>query len=148
MKMKVSLVLAMMTLAGCQSTDSQVRCDSSTNWQEIGLKTAQKGKNVRTFERYKSSCGAALPENAKDLYLEGYTLGIKEYCSYENGFAVAEKGIDNPNVCPFEIRAEFDKGYKIGALEQREKKENADYAERELARRQLQNRSGMSSTGQ
>ncbi|MFY8350618.1 DUF2799 domain-containing protein [Pseudoalteromonas sp. SSM20] len=148
--LNLGLIIGFMALAGCQSipTDNEFVCSTQTDWHQLGLTTAQKGKSVRAFDNYKAQCGDALPQNAQDLYLDGFTIGIKEYCTYENGFELAQKDIENPNVCPFEIRAEFDKGYKIGYLDRREKKENADYAERELERRALQNRNGQSSTGQ
>lgn len=147
MKIKILASLSLLALAGCQSNDYAVSCSSQTDWESVGLETAQNGKNVRSFETYKSSCGEQLPENAKSLYLDGYTVGIKDYCSYENGFKVGEKGLENPNVCPFEIRAEFDKGHKLGMLDRREKQKNVELAERERDRALQSSGSAMSSMG-
>ena len=148
MKNVFAVSLSLLILVGCQSNDTYVNCDVNTDWQQLGVKTAQSGQDVRTFDQYKNACGSALPEDAQTLYLDGYTAGIKEYCSYENGFERGQKGLQDPKVCPLEIRAEFDKGFRIGSLDRREKKENTELAAREHDRALLSSGAAMSSTGQ
>ena len=84
--LNLGLIIGFIALAGCQSTttDNEFVCSTQTDWHQLGLTTAQKGKSVRAFDNYKAQCGDALPQNAQDLYLDGFTIGIKEYCTYEN----------------------------------------------------------------
>lgn len=141
------LILGIATLVGCNTTTSQVECDNSIDWLSLGSEVALAGKSVREFDKYKASCGDGLPSNAQALYLDGYTAGIQQYCSYENGFKLGEKGIPDPQICPLEIRAEFDKGFKLGSLDRREKQQNTELAEREKDRALISSGSAMSSVG-
>ena len=141
------LILGIATLVGCNTTTSQVECDNAIDWLSLSSEVALAGKSVREFDKYKASCCDNLPGNAQALYLDGYTAGIKQYCSYENGFKLGEKGIPDPQICPLEIRAEFDKGFRIGALERREKQQNRELAEREKDRALISSDSAMSSVG-
>lgn len=49
-----------------------------------------------------------------DGYLTGFTKGVMEYCTYENGFAIGVKNGSSKNSCPAEIRSPFIKGYNLG----------------------------------
>jgi len=143
MKKTILTLVAAMLLGGCASTNEEFVCAGDTDWNQLGLTTASEGKTVRTFERYKATCGDKLPANAKDAYLDGYTVGIKEYCSYENGFKIGSLGLENPYICPFEIRKDFDKGFEIGMLDRREKQKNLELAEREKDRRLINSGASM-----
>lgn len=147
MKKQFFMLLGIAALLGCNATSTQLACDATSNWQVLGKQVALAGKSVREFDKYKASCGATLPDNAQAQYLDGYTAGINQYCSYENGFKLGEKGIPDPLICPLEVRAEFDKGFRIGTLERREKQHNRELAEREKDRALISSDSAMSSVG-
>ena len=118
MKNYIAILLLSSALVGCQSTSvedaSQAEnfCTDS-NWSEVGHKVAASGKSVRTFLKYQERC-QQLPETAKEAYLDGYTAGIKEYCTFENGYKAGDTGKENPNACPLELRAQYDEGFKRG----------------------------------
>jgi len=119
---KIILPIFAVALTACSSTTQSVNLDncSQSNWSEFGYETAISGKSVRHFNKFEEQCGENLAKNAKSQYLDGFTIGIKEYCTYDNGFKLASKSLPNKNTCPFELRAEFDKGYKVAALVQKE----------------------------
>lgn len=137
-KLCIFAFLNIFILLGCKTTAESVACDNSTNWFEVGEQTALNGKHVRTFEKFKNQCGDTLPHTAKSNYLDGYTKGIANYCTYKSGFDLAMNGLENPKVCPFEIRQEFEKGYQTAKVARNEKLKRAEHAERERARRLTQ----------
>jgi hypothetical protein len=116
-------------LTACQSTsdnatDITTLCNND-NWTEFGHKTALAGKSVRTFNTYKDKCADKLPQTAKETYLTGFRAGLKEFCTYENGYKTAEVGKENTKLCPLELRAEFDLGYTKGYKDLKDKKSEA-----------------------
>jgi hypothetical protein len=118
MKNHMAIVLLAGTLTGCQSTaeDDPMQAENfctNSNWTEVGRKVALSGKSVRTFLSYQERC-EALPEEAKNAYLDGFTAGVKEYCTYENGFKAGDTGAINTNACPLELRGEYEKGFVKG----------------------------------
>ena len=120
------LAIAMLSLgvSACNSTSEVVNYDDciNNNWIEIGYKTATSGKSVRHFNTYIEQCEDKLADNAKATYLDGFKKGIKEYCTYENGYKVGSESKHNNNTCPFELRTEFDNGYKIAVIKLKETK--------------------------
>jgi len=126
MKKYIAMVILGSALSGCQSTteagmQAENLCTGS-NWAEVGHKSAMSGLSVREFNKYQESC-QNLPEEGRSAYLEGYTAGIKEYCTYENGFKVGESGVKNPNVCPLESRENYNVGFNNGHLTLKDKKD-------------------------
>jgi len=137
MKIKSLLIVCSIMLVGCNSTEELiVKCTSDMNWTELGETTAAAGQHVRTFDKYKNACDEKLPEQAQSQYVAGYTKGIKGYCTYKNGFELAWEGEKNTNVCPFEIRAEFNKGFEAAFQEREEHFRKAKVHEEERIKRQ------------
>ena len=107
-------------LFACGGNIKKTDC-TNNNWSAIGYETAQKGKSIRTFDEYQKTCGDTLTPSAKDTYIDGYTKGIIEFCTFENGHKIGSSNREMPDICPYEIRAEFIRGYKQGLLELTEK---------------------------
>jgi len=130
MKNFIAVILLASLVTACQSTSSERSTDVSTlcsndNWNELGKKMALAGKSVRTFNTYKDECGDRLPATAKETYLTGFRVGLKEFCTYENGYKSAEQGKQNNKSCPLELRTAFDHGYKKGAKDLQDNKDEA-----------------------
>ncbi|BBN82518.1 hypothetical protein PA25_25030 [Pseudoalteromonas sp. A25] len=114
--MKKVLVLSFISLilVGCNTTTTtSLDCNPSEGWAALGLSVGEKGKSVRDFDKYKSSCGN-LNNSAQSEFITGYIIGIKSFCSYGNGLQVASEGLPNNNNCPLEMREDFNKGYANG----------------------------------
>ncbi|GAA0810585.1 hypothetical protein GCM10009111_01750 [Colwellia asteriadis] len=125
MKKIIVAIIAALSLSACQSTTetTQTTIDCTNDWNTVGYEVALSGKSVRTFNRYEEQCQSALTETAKSNYLDGYTKGIVEYCTYEKGFDRAESGLPDNQICPFELRKEFERGYIAGGRALVEKKD-------------------------
>jgi hypothetical protein len=115
--------MVVVTLTACNSTTNVTNADVCTNdWGDIGYKTAISGKSVRYFNKFEEQCGDKLTNDAKSNYLDGFTSGIKEFCTYENGHKLGSKSLPNKNTCPFELKEEFEKGYNVAAVAQKKQK--------------------------
>lgn len=117
---KMMFVIMGVVLLGCTNVEksSNVNCDG--DWKQIGLETAQAGKSVRTLDEYIAVCGKKA-ESGKSAYLDGYAREIINYCSRDNGFSIGFKNLKMPEVCPYELRPEFVKGYELGQNEYQSK---------------------------
>lgn len=130
MKNHIQIILLASLLTACQSTTQEAQVNKAVycnqaDWSELGYNSALAAKSVRVFNSYKEDCNNTLPESAKETYLAGYTKGVKEYCSYENGYKLAELGLSNPSLCPLEMRRDFDLGYKAASKILEDQKEQA-----------------------
>ncbi|WP_028885562.1 DUF2799 domain-containing protein [Teredinibacter turnerae] len=85
-------------------------------WHQLGYDTAVQGKNIRTFDALKARCSTVMSREIRTAFIDGYTQGALDFCTYEKGYALGFDNFDMPSVCPYEIRAEFLKGYKDGNL--------------------------------
>lgn len=108
------------SLAGCGGNVKNIQC-SGVNWAAEGYETAVSGESVREFDQYRNSCGDRLEAGAKNAYVAGYGKGIAEYCTYDNGYAQGYSRKPLLEVCPAELRSEYERGHKFGkfALETR-----------------------------
>ena len=114
----ICLLLVVYSLVSCTNREpiAIVNCDS--DWKKIGYDAARAGKAVRKIDDYIQVCGKKA-EVGKSAYLDGYARGIIEFCNKDNGFAIGAKGLDMPQVCPYELRSEFAKGHELGLKQHR-----------------------------
>ena len=112
---KSALIICLLLFTACGS-NQHLAC-SGQDWKDLGFETAVTGKSVRTFDSYKDQCGSRLEANAMDLYLDGYTMGILGYCTYEKGYELGSSNRSVKPTCPLELRAEFNRGYNQGKVE-------------------------------
>ncbi|MEQ3512438.1 DUF2799 domain-containing protein [Pseudoalteromonas sp. BZB3] len=132
---KIILFLLLSLLIGCQSTTTEIACNASeTEWYEFGQQAAVSGKSVRIFDSYKQQCSEQLIQTAQTHYIDGFTDGLMTYCTYDNGFERGKKGLELNTICPLEMRAEFEKGFKIAKRIRDEEMKQAEHALRERER--------------
>jgi|TARA_B100000767_G_C19750295_1_gene530495 hypothetical protein len=144
MKNYIIVLFLASNLFACQSTEVEsIQVGSNgcvnNNWTQIGTEIAQSGKSVRTFLKYKERCPDITLDD-KTAYLEGYTLGIKEYCTFANGFKVGYEGGENIIVCPIEMRSAYKKGFdkgtkNLGLIKDKLKRDGESQLERQATAR-------------
>lgn len=141
-------------LFGCASVDkpaANISC-SGQNWKTLGMQTAQELKPVRTFDTYLEQCGSNLDPNAKAEFVDGYARALIDICNYDKGFQLGAENRVIPDVCPLEVRADFQRGYVQGKRDYDQKMRNlkrlADQKEEiEKRRGPLQGSSSLSDSG-
>ncbi|ACR11165.1 putative lipoprotein [Teredinibacter turnerae T7901] len=113
----MSLVISLTACGG--NTKQDLTCsgeDARKQWYQRGYDTAMAGDNIRTFEKLKEQCGDPMARETRTAFIDGYTQGALEFCTYDKGYSLGYENFDMPSVCPFEIRADFVKGYRDGSL--------------------------------
>jgi Protein of unknown function (DUF2799) len=136
---KVIVLVCLGLLFGCTSVEqstTSAKC-SGENWKELGAQAAKKFQSVRSFDEYIDACGSSLEPTAKSAFVDGYARALIEVCNYESGFSLGSTNQKYPDICPFEIQAEIQKGYLAGRrdfqdkmLRLNESSENLDEIER------------------
>lgn len=117
------ITAATMLLAGCASTANRVSCVDN-DWTKIGYDTAIDGKTVRAFEGYSDKCLEPVGDKAKKSYVDGFTKGILEFCTFENGYLQGSENLSIKEVCPVEVRSAYVKGYNQGLFEYKDTRRN------------------------
>ena len=82
------------------------------NWYDRGLYDGRNGGDVSELTDYKKQCSTHSQTVDDERYSAGRTEGLKEFCTYDNGYkwALADR-IDRSNACPSESAPEFYRGY-------------------------------------
>lgn len=143
------LAFALLGLAGCQSTTEKdwVAFCQNNEWANHGYFDATNGFAIQLLNVYKDRCGDDLSQKEAKVYQRGFLKGIKEFCTFENGYKLGRDNKSNPKTCPPELAKQFNEGFKNGlgeywneegakrALE--EKQEDIESREAERARREM-----------
>ncbi|MBC76102.1 MAG: hypothetical protein CME64_08805 [Halobacteriovoraceae bacterium] len=104
-------LLIILLLNGCSSL-SKEDC-ANQNWFELGRSDAMGGEaNPKTSE-YANDCSEyGMQIKGKD-YIKGFQVGLKKYCTYENGQDLGEDG-EAPHPRCEKLNPKFKKGYSVG----------------------------------
>lgn len=122
----IVILLSIGSLLSCGSTaDTALNC-AEPSWFAQGKTSALNGKAVRYFDKYVQQCGKQLPDNAKQEFIQGFSAGLAEYCTYETGYKRGVNNLPVNNNCPLETRADFELGYKNGDFVYRDNQRNID----------------------
>lgn len=115
-----SLVILLVGCAGADKPVSNISC-SGENWTELGFQAAKAHKPVRSFDTYKENCGSRLESTAQAAFVDGYARALIGICTYDEGYKLGSSNQKRPDVCPLEIRENFQQGYAAGNREYIEK---------------------------
>ena len=84
------------------------------NWQELGRADGERGRRIERTARYREDCAKfGIPIDGES-YRAGWALGIRRYCTPENGFELGLKGRFYSNSCPASLEAQFEEPYELG----------------------------------
>jgi hypothetical protein len=121
MKYFAGLLVSALLLSGCATTEKQdaLACEGK-DWGAFGKEMAESGVGVRVIDKYKKGC-SNFDKSSLDAYLDGYSLGLITFCTYEQGYNHGRNSLPASDICPYEIQQFYVQGYKVG---QREYKEN------------------------
>ncbi|MCC1481973.1 DUF2799 domain-containing protein [Roseibaca sp. Y0-43] len=112
-------------LSGC-ATLSEEECLSG-DWRGIGLRDGTAGQVADAqFARHVKACEKAGITPQRAAWQQGYTEGLRSYCTPAKGLEEGRAGRSYSNVCPVGSEAGFLRGYRVG---------EADYDARQEVRR-------------
>jgi hypothetical protein len=124
-------IISAVLLLGC-STLSKNEC-LQANWYELGWRDGSLGKRRSIFQGHVDACVKHNVHAEKIDYFRGRDDGLKNFCTYDNGFSQGRYGKKYNYVCPSNLEATFLAGFrkgrkvyhhnrKVAALEKRLKK--------------------------
>lgn len=116
----IGLIALLFGCAGADRPFANVSCHGE-NWKELGMQTAKALSSIRTFDTYIETCGSSLDPTAKAAFIDGYARALIDICTKENGRKLGAANQELPNVCPLELRADFQQGYVQGKRDYYEK---------------------------
>ncbi|TQV81508.1 DUF2799 domain-containing protein [Aliikangiella coralliicola] len=99
-------------LTGC-ATLNQSECQVA-NWEIIGLEDGSAGRPSSYVGQHRSACAEYGIVPDLDKYLLGHKKGLRQFCTYQNGFNLGNQGRSFSNVCPQELAGEFRRGFDRG----------------------------------
>lgn len=125
------MVIAAIFISGCAGM-SKKEC-STADWYAYGQQDGQAGAPASTVNRYVENCSKHdVPVN-RSQYQQGWDIGIRRYCTPQNGYQVGLSGRELPMVCPSDMQAEFAKAHARGLTEFKIKRDISN-AEQALSR--------------
>ncbi len=108
----ISLVLILAIFNGCASI-SKEDC-LLTDWYEIGRLDGRQGKHRTAFQGRAKACLEHGINADRQAYYKGHDLGLKYYCTEQNGFELGQQGRPYNAVCPIHLETGFRAGYNKG----------------------------------
>ena len=107
------LLFIFIIVSGCSSI-SQEECQEG-NWYSLGLRDGSSGKRALKDNVYQKSCSEYNVKVDREKYAKGFRIGLKKYCTYENGKVLGEEGSQKHKLCT-KVSHSFTKGYADGLL--------------------------------
>lgn len=106
------IVLLPAVLSACQ-TLNEAECETS-NWRDLGQKNGRQGKTSSFIAQHEKACERyGIPVDGT-AWRAGWEVGIREYCTPQNGLRVGRKGNSYAQSCPAELEAGFLRSYTAG----------------------------------
>lgn len=97
------------------------------DWSQYGRKDAMEGKaHSKFFERRKTCYEYGIKGDEKS-YRQGYEEGLRNYCTFENGFKIGSLGEKYAKICPSNSYKELARGHMIGINRFEEKKRHEEF---------------------
>jgi len=106
MKKTALLTLPFLLILNACSTLSEKECHSS-DWHQLGIQDGRSGLPERRLDDYAKSCKEYGVRPDTSQYLEGRTIGLKQYCTPSNAFRTGLNGEAYQGVCPSDIDMVF-----------------------------------------
>jgi hypothetical protein len=103
-------------LEGCTSM-SLKECQSA-NWEQLGFQSALEGQPINeAASGYSEKCTQEhnVAVRLSD-FTKGYDLGLKTYCTTQNGLKEGKGLTDYKGICPKELETNFLTGFNTGQI--------------------------------
>lgn len=105
------LILALAaTLAGCASMSEQ-EC-LTADWYARGVQDGRNGYARNYVEDHREACAKVGVVPDVTAYSRGHAVGIRDYCTPENGARIGRRGEYYRNSCPADLEAGFLQRYR------------------------------------
>lgn len=104
--------LMIVGVSGC-ATLNEDQC-SVTDWQQLGQSDGARGLSPDRIASHREACSKFnIPVDAP-AWQAGWQVGIRQYCTFENGVEIGERGTLGSNFCPADQVEDFRLGNRAG----------------------------------
>lgn len=111
-KTSTAALACSLLIAGCASM-SEDECRHA-DWYDQGMRDGQQGSALSRVESHREACSkvGVAPDFAR--YQEGHRVGIRSYCTPDNGLRQGREGRSYQRSCPAELEPAFLDRYRAG----------------------------------
>lgn len=107
-----TLMASALALSTC-ATLNEDEC-LSADWYQLGQGDGASGQPSNYVELHREACAKhGVPVNDA-LWFQGWQIGIRTYCTPQNGLLVGRDGNSYKNSCPADLAPEFLNAYQVG----------------------------------
>ncbi len=83
-------------------------------WRSVGIGDALLGRANTHLKKHALSCNTYKIRPDSKEYYKGFQIGLKQFCTYENGLKYGKSGEDYKETCPRTSNHSFKKGFEVG----------------------------------
>ena len=112
-KFKIILGVLLALMAGGCATLDKSECREA-DWKIIGLEDGARGHPLSYIGNHRKACAEYGIKPDLALYERGHAIGLKQFCTADNGFSLGRAGRAYNNVCPPALSGQFLAGYETG----------------------------------
>lgn len=106
------LALALFGASACTTLD-EIDCASADGYL-VGFDDGTAGYGANRVKSYQDACAAADAEADLEAWQAGYEDGLVHFCTPAAGITEGSKGRVRPDVCPADLEAGFQAGFRLG----------------------------------
>lgn len=106
-----AVAVGVFALSAC-ATLNEDQCREA-NWQQLGYDDGQAGRHPSHIDLHRQACQRHSLPVQSDEWRAGWEIGIRQYCTAQNGLNEGRAGRSYANSCPADVRAEFEDAYRV-----------------------------------
>lgn len=108
----LSSFAGLLFLAGC-ATLTEEQCVAG-DWHQLGVGDGQYGHYASRLDDHRYACRNTSAVVDEAAYFAGRDVGLRTYCTAQNGFSLGSSGRGDASVCPAELAADFQQANALG----------------------------------
>lgn len=107
------LFLVFVLLSGGCATMNKSECQTA-DWVMIGMGDGARGYQESYIDNHRRACAKFGVTPDLNLYRDGYSQGIRRFCTARNGFSIGRSGRQYNGACPSDLQQEFWQAHALG----------------------------------
>lgn len=105
-------ILILLGVSSC-ATLNKSEC-LKADWQVIGLEDGAQGRELSYISQHRKACAEHDVAPNLEQYSIGREAGLKQFCTYSNGYRHGSNGNSNSNVCQGALQGPYSSGFDRG----------------------------------
>jgi len=111
----IRLAVCILILLGFSSCATMNKSEClEADWQVIGLEDGAGGRELSYISHHRKACAEHGVTPNLEQYNIGREAGLKQYCTYKNGYRLGSRGFSNSDVCQGELKGPHSTGFNRG----------------------------------